>query len=76
MLLNIFSHSQSAHLPVFLTYPYRVGEGGEGMNHELQRFNQIIMNFSIQSLGIMNHEIQVKTNHEYRIKGYTRVMNN
>ena len=46
------------------------------MNHELQRFNQIIMNFSIQSLGIMNHEIQVKTNHEYRIKGYTRVMNN
>lgn len=24
----------------------------------------------------MNNEIQVKTNHEYRIKGYTRVMNN
>lgn len=28
VLLNIFSHSQSARLPVFLTYPYRVGEGG------------------------------------------------
>ena len=39
VLLNIFSHSQSARLPVFLTYPYRVGERGEGMNQELQRFN-------------------------------------
>ena len=29
------------------------------------------MNFSIQSVGIMNHEIQFKTNHEYQIEGCT-----
>ena len=73
-IFSAVEHSLTPSLRVYLSFSLTLiewGRGGEGMNHELQRFNQIIMNFSIQSLGIMNHEIQFKTNHEYQIKGCT-----
>ena len=62
MLLNTFSlnHSLRVYLSFSLTLiEWGGGRGGgerEGINHELQRFNSINMNFRIQNLGIMTHD--------------------